>query len=854
MTRKFALIILFIASFLAKGYSQMIVSDTYQKGDFALVSNQQVAPILIDIKDDSLVIKSGHLFSEDIERVTGQKPIIHTDLISSPNLVIIGTINQSSLIQQLVKEHKLNIDSLKDKWEGYQIQLIKNPFQGVESALVIVGSDRRGAAYGVLEVSKQMGVSPWYWWADVPIKTKKEIYINLIYPLSDAPKVKYRGFFINDEAPCLSSWARVKFGGFNHTFYEKVFELLLRLKANYLWPAMWGNAFNNDDKLNPILANQWGIVMGTSHHEPMLRSQKEWQRFGKGPWNYEQNEDTLKNFWKKGIENMGNHESMVTIGMRGDGDMPMSEGTAVNLLERIVRDQRQILENVTHKPASETPQVWALYKEVQDYYEKGMRVPDDVTLLLSDDNWGNIRKLPKFGEKKRAGGYGIYYHFDYVGDPRNYKWINTNNIARVYEQMHLASLYDANKMWIVNVGDIKPMEFPISFFMDYAWNPTLINEKDINGYYNSWATQQFGIANANDIAEVVSKYSLLIARRKPELLNANTYSITNYDEFANVVKEWNDLLKKADSISKSIPRIYKDAYFQLVLHPIKAVANLHEMYQAVALNAYYAENNNPIANDFAVTALDDYKKDSLITIEYNKGIASGKWNHFMDQTHIGYTSWNDPPHNIMPILKYVSSDVVADKITIKHKPTSTDTLIVDSMDKGNVFLEKDGYVSINAEHFTKAIPENKWKVIPNIGIATAGVTTYPDSASDINPGIRDAQLQYDFYAYKHSRVEIKAYFSPTLNYHNLPKGTQYGISIDDEKPTLVSINKLKDNVVWRGWVANNYIITKSSHSRLSKGKHRVKFWNVNDGVVLQKLVIDFGGVKESYLGPPETKL
>ncbi len=277
------------------------------------------------------------------------------------------------------------------------MQTIDNPAKGIKQALVIAGSDKRGTAYGVFELSKQMGVSPWYWWADVPVKRKKEIYIKNGLYTSDSPKVKYRGIFINDEAPAFSGWAKEKFGGVNHLVYEKIFELMLRLKANYLWPAMWGNAFNDDDTLNPILARQYGIVMGTSHHEPMLRAQQEWKRYGKGKWDYDSNEVVLKDFWRKGIENMGSRESIVTVGMRGDGDMPMTEGTATALLERIVRDQRQIIEDVTHKPASETPQLWALYKEVQDYYDKGMSVPDDVTLLLCDDNWGNIRKLPKPG-------------------------------------------------------------------------------------------------------------------------------------------------------------------------------------------------------------------------------------------------------------------------------------------------------------------------------------------------------------------------------------------------------------------------------------------------------------------------
>src|SRR5919202_1500446 len=259
-----------------------------------------------------------------------------------------------------------------------------------------------------------MGVSPWYWWGDVPVKKKKEIYVAKGTFKHDEPSVKYRGIFINDEAPAFSGWTKEKFGGVNHAVYEKMFELILRMKGNYLWPAMWGNAFADDDSLSAKLADEYGIVMGTSHHEPMTRAQQEWKRYGAGAWDYEKNDSTLRAFWRRGIERMGTRENVVTVGMRGDGDMPMTQGTAIALLERIVADQRKIIADVTGKPASATPQLWALYKEVQDYYDKGMRVPDDVTLLFSDDNWGNIRRLPGAADRNRAGGFGVYYHFDYV--------------------------------------------------------------------------------------------------------------------------------------------------------------------------------------------------------------------------------------------------------------------------------------------------------------------------------------------------------------------------------------------------------------------------------------------------------
>src|SRR4030095_2549633 len=507
---------IFISCFVFIVSNAQLISETKTPNSFSL-SN---AFIYVEPNDFSLVKRSAELLQNDIEMVTGKKPVIinNTSAATSGNIIVIGSLEKSSLIKKLIAEKKIP-NTIKNKWEAYRVESITKPFTGFKNALIIAGSDRRGTAYGVFEVSKRIGVSPWYWWADVPVKKKPEIFINSNTYLTDAPKVKYRGIFINDEAPALSGWTREKFGGFNHTFYEKVFELILRLKGNYLWPAMWGNAFYYDDSLNIKSADEYGIVIGTSHHEPLMRAHEEWKYYGKGQkWNYDSTEAGLKEFWRGGMQRAWN-EKIVSVGMRGDGDAPMSRETATGLLERIVKDQRQIIEDVTGRPASETPQLWALYKEVQDYYEKGMRVPDDVTLLLCDDNWGNIRKLPKLNEKPRKGGYGIYYHFDYVGGPRNYKWINTNNIARVWEQMHLAWEYNARQIWIVNVGDIKPMEFPISFFLDYAWDPDKWDQNNLRSYYTKWAEQQFGPSYAKEIGDIIRKYSQYASRRKPELLD-----------------------------------------------------------------------------------------------------------------------------------------------------------------------------------------------------------------------------------------------------------------------------------------------------------------------------------------------
>jgi hypothetical protein len=765
---------------------------------------------------------------------------------------LVGSLDRSPFIKQLVKQKKLNTANLNGKWESYQVQVVNKPFKGIENALVITGSDRRGTAYGIFELAQQMGVSPWYWWADVPAKKQSRVYVKKGV-FTDAPKVKYRGIFINDEAPALSNWSREKFGGFNHKFYEKVFELILRLKGNYLWPAMWGNAFYDDDPLNIKKADEYGIVIGTSHHEPLMRAHDEWRRYGKGKWDYNANEAQLKEFWRGGMQR-GTNEKIVSIGMRGDGDEPMTRETATALLERIVKDQRQVIEEVTGKPASETPQLWALYKEVQDYYDKGMRVPDDVTLLLCDDNWGNIRKLPKLNEKPRSGGYGIYYHFDYVGGPRNYKWLNTNNIARVWEQMHLAYEYNVRQIWIVNVGDIKPMEFPISFFLDYAWNPNQWNENNLGNYYTQWAAKQFGVQHSREIGDLLRLYSQYSARRKPELLDAKTYSLHNYNEWKRVTKEWNDLLARTEKINAQLPANYRDAFFQVLLHPVKATANLHEMYQAVAWNHWHASQNNPVANSFADKVKRLYEQDSLISIQYHKDIASGKWNHMMSQTHIGYTYWQQPPFNKMPEVKYVAANTTAQE-AVKIDPVSkTAESLFPAGAKGPLFYEKDGYVSMEAENFTRSVSSGaiKWKVIPDIGRTASGITPFPVTASKQQVQANTPRAEYDFYVYDTGKVVLHAFCSPTLNFHN-EEGLQYAISIDDETPQVIAINKEDNNGgIWNGWVANNIIIKKSEHHILNPGKHTLKIFMVHPGVVLQKLVVDLGGLKPSYLGPQET--
>lgn len=631
-------------------HDKSYISNSQEKGSFTLAAAGKLAPLYVSNQDHAGVIRAARDLQADIKRVTQAEPKLTVDKKApkTKQLVLVGTLGKSPVIDKLVKDRKLDVSGIAGKWETFLVQVVEKPMAGVDQALVIVGSDKRGTIYGIYDVSAQIGVTPWYWWADVPVKKQENLYVLPGRHTLGTPAVQYRGIFINDEAPALAGWATEKFGGFNSKFYVHVFELILRMKGNYLWPAMWGRSIYDDDPKSPILADEYGVVIGTSHHEPLSRAHVEWSRYGKGDWNYQTNKATLQEFWREGIKRMGNNESIVTIGMRGDGDEPMSEDSNISLLEQIVEDQRKIIAEVTGKPASETPQIWALYKEVQDYYDKGMRVPDDVTLLLADDNWGNLRKLPKPGEKQHSGGFGIYYHYDYVGGPRNYKWINTNPLPRIWEQMHLAYQHGANKIWIVNVGDIKPMEFPTEFFLDYAWNPEKWPVERLDEYTRLWAAQQFGETHAPAIAGMLAKYAKFNSRRKPELLSAETYSLTNYREAERVVAEYQQLAEQAEKLYNQLPAEAKDAYFQLVLHPVKAAANLNALWVSVGFNRLYGKQGRAATNAMAEKGRKHFALDQELSRIYNEDIANGKWSHMMDQTHISYTYWQQPEKDVMP--------------------------------------------------------------------------------------------------------------------------------------------------------------------------------------------------------------
>ena len=751
----------------------------------------------------------------DFEQVTGLKPIFNE---ATPT-ILIGTVGVNKQIDAWVKQGLLS--DLKGKTEKYIIKTIGNQ-------LVIAGSDKRGTVYGIYALSRQIGVSPWYYWADVPVEKHSGLYIQKGEFTDGEPAVRYRGLFLNDEAPCLTSWVKNTFGTDygDHRFYEKVFELILRLKGNYMWPAMWGWAFYADDPENLKTADAMGIMMGTSHHEPMARNHQEYarDRKGWGAWNYTTNKENLDRFFHEGIERMKGTDDIVTIGMRGDGDEAMGNSTDTKLLENIIDNQRRIIKEVTKRPAKETPQIWALYKEVQDYYDAGLRVPDDVTVLLCDDNWGNVRRLPTAEELKRKGGWGLYYHVDYVGAPRNTKWINVTPTQNMWEQLQLAYNGGIQKLWILNVGDLKPMEYPIQLFMDMAWNPKKYHADNLLCHTRTFCAETFGEDQACEAASILNLVSKYNGRITSEMLDASTYTT---DEFAKVVAEYLALEARALRQFITLKPEYQDAYRQIILFPVQAMGNIYEMYYAQAMNLKLAEQGDPDANCWAERCRQAFKRDSLLNLQYNKEIAGGKWDGMMTQKHISYTEWNDWfPADVCPELKEVAQPAT-----------------------GSTFSPRHGYISMEAEHTYSRTDASqaKWTVIPYMGRTLSGIALMPYTV-----GTDGGKLVYRWQGETPATVKVHVVTKSTLDF--LDKGGLiYEVSIDEGQPVSVNfnanLNEKPQNIysIYYPTVARR-VVEQEVELPVGKGdSHTLTIHPQDPGIVFEKIVIDLGGYQRQYL-------
>jgi hypothetical protein len=950
------------------------VESAASPGSFPIVQPEGTATLYVDSQDWPGVIRVVNDLQADVARVTGRTAAISNDAGRLRGCcLIVGTVGKSGIIGELAKAGKIDTSGIAGKWESFFLQVVPDALPGVPSALVIAGSDKRGTVYGVYDLSEQMGVSPWYWWADVPAQHRDAVYVKAGKYEQGEPSVKYRGIFLNDEAPDLTNWVAGKFGyvprrddppipggvaNYNSAFYGRIFEAILRLKGNYLWPAMWNNAFNEDDPNNPRLADEYGVVMGTSHQEPMLRAQKEWDRRYQrtlGSWNYYKNPDVLQNFWREGIKRNKDYESIITIGLRGANDTPMiPNGTVAQsmaLLEEIVAVQRKMIGEEVNPDVTKVPQLWCLYKEVQEYYNEGLRVPNDVTLLWAEDNWGDVRRLPTPEERKRSGGAGIYYHFDYHGGPRNYQWINTNPIPKIWDQLNLAKQYGADRIWIVNVGHFKGLEFPMEYFMHLAWDTDRWTNQNLNEYTRLWAAREFGPTHAEAIADIISKYGKYNGRRKPELLAPTTYSLTDYREADTVVADFKAITAEAEEIYGKLPENTRDAFYELVLFPTKASSQVNEMYVAAGKNALYAEQGRAAANDMADQVEALFKADADLMAYYNHTLGDGKWNHFMDQVHIGYTSWNEPRRDVMPrvtrleLPQAASMGVAVEgsasawpgtvgdpclpmfdafnqqcqyidifnrgQTPFEYTATASSPWILLNTAQGTVareqglwvsvnwatapkgpahgtvkvtrargetvnvnvisfnptevaretldgFVEGQGYVSIEAEHFTKNVPvgQVRWEKIEDYGRTLSAMTILPVTAESVTPPQGSPCLEYKMYLFDPHSINVISIVAPTLNF--VPdRALRYAVSWDDQPPQVIDIvpkgfDARNGNRDWEDTVRNACRVVQSAHTLSGSGYHTLRIWMVDPGVVLQKIVVDLGGLKPNYLGPPES--
>lgn len=821
---------------------------TFSQGDMKLSSTNDKFSICISNDDNTGVKLAAQNLTTDFNKVCGATVTISPT--PSQCRIVIGTLG-SSAINGLVKTHGIDVSALKGKREKYIIGMT----DGANPMLYIAGSDRRGTIYGIYELSRQIGVSPWYYWMDAPIKKQQNIFVKRGQYTDGEPAVRYRGIFLNDEAPCLTSWVNNTFGTRygDHRFYEKVFELILRLKGNYIWPAMWGWAFYADDPLNSKTADDMGVMVGTSHHEPMSRSQKEWHGHSDNPntepqdlksrqqaggkWDYATNKANLDRFWQGGVERNKNTEDIITIGMRGDGDMAMSEERNVKLLESVVDNQRKIISKARGKAAKDVPQLWALYKEVQDYYDDGMRVPDDVTMLLCDDNWGNVRRVPNAKERKRKGGWGLYYHVDYVGAPRNSKLINVTPTQNMWEQLSLAYDYGIDRLWILNVGDLKPMEYQIQLFMDIAWNPKAPEFMPDNNnvmsaltdHTRQFCAQLFGEKQAYEAARILNLCCKMSGRCTPEMLDATTYDLAS-GEWQQVIDEYKDLEIAALRQYATLSADEKDAYFELILFPTQLMCNLHQMYYAQAMNHYLNKKGDMAMNEWADKCEDFFRRDGQLMAQYNKETAGGKWNGMMTQKHIGYTSWNDNfQKDIMPKL-------------FRSKDTNSGF-----QEDGN------GYIAMEAEHYNSKTDgaEAKWTVIPYMGRTRSAMTLMPQTGS-----VEGASLTYRFKTDKTTASVAKVHIvtRSTLDFLN-KGGLTYSVSVDDSNPKTVNfnsdMNEKPENIYDKYYpTVARRVIEKTVELPLGNaddGVHTLTFKPNDPGIVLEKIVVDLGGYNRQYL-------
>lgn len=965
---------------VSAGRAQVAVHEKSPKTKYAftLASPRQTAAILYDASDAAVVKRAAELFAADVEAVTGRRPQVTSATGETGPAVIVGTVGGSALIRRLSEAGKIDTAPLEGAWERYLIQTVANPLPGIRKALVIAGSDRRGAAYGLFTLSELIGVSPWYWWADVPVKKHAALHVDAPPTYSQTPSVRYRGIFLNDEDWGLTPWASQTFeperGNIGPRTYAKVCELLLRLKANYLAPAMHpvSTSFNQIPE-NKLVADTFAIVMGSTHCEPLLlNTASEWDTQTMGPWNYDKNKEGINRVLTQRVRENSPYENVYTLALRGlhDGAMsttlPMHE--KVRMLQQALLDQRQILAENIDRPVETVPQAFTPYKEVLEIYSNGLELPDDVTIVWPDDNYGYMKRLSGVREQRRTGRSGVYYHVSYLGVPHSYLWFSTTPPSLMYEELRKAYDTTADRLWLVNCGDLKGSEMQVSLFLDMAWDIGRFTADNVVTYPARWLAGIFGEAYYDRLEAMTREHLRLAFPRKPEYmgwgyhwnrfdhnceqLTDTDFSFTNYDEAQRRLEAYRQLGARAEALLHEIGDEARPAFYQLVYYPLRGAELMNRMTLGGQRNRWYARQGRAATNAVRDEVQRCYDSLQVITRGYNS-LLGGKWNHMMSmrQNYDGVSAYFNLPHlathdaagaprlalqvagedvtgarafHALPAFdnylrrtypveiynrgggtlawtahasepwvvlsksagktadeeritvgidweKAPSGNAVPAQIVFRAGEQSEKVLVSlfnptapSRAELRGIYVENNGCVSIPAAgcHRVRENDRIKITVVEDLGIEGPALQLGDPTAPLQIFRSRDVPCaEYDFYAFDAGSVDVYTYVLPTFPLHadrdfrigeNTNTDTKYSVQIDDGALATPSSSHVEYSQVWFESVLRNCAVNKSTLHIDKPGRHTLRIRVGDPGIVLQKIVLDFGGMKRSYLGPQST--
>jgi hypothetical protein len=840
-------------------FSQVVVDKESQGNtSFPIVTVKSTVTLYFDTTDFEVVKISAKLFAADIDRVTGKiPPLVSSQSKLKDYAIIIGTVGSCKLLNDLVAAEKLDINPIRNQWERFIIKTIDNPFPGVKQALVIAGSDRRGAAYGVFTVSEAIGVSPWYWWADVPVKKSTNLSIKAVDFTSKSPSVKYRGIFINDEDWGLKPWSSKNYekelGDIGAKTYAQICELLLRLKANMFAPAMHSctGAFYSHPE-SKVVADQYGIIITTSHCEPLLfnnAAKSEWDSKRDGEWNYAKNKDVILKKMDDRVREASSYENIYTMAMRGVHDEGLrgnlTNEEKVSVLSQVMTDQREVLTKYLKKPIADIPQIFVPYKETMDVYELGLKVPDDIALIWVDDNYGYMKRLSNPEEQKRKGGAGVYYHTSYLGAPHDYLWLCTTPPVLMYEELKKAYNTGANHYWLINVGDIKPAELGIQTFFDFAWDINKYDYASINQHQSQFLARTFGAKYEKTFQDILDNYYRLAWSRKPEFMGwerewdspkyreiaSTAYSFQNYNDAQQRLADYKRISDLSDKISKELPENARPAFYELLAYPVMGSYQMNRKFLLAQLsNEQLVENKPSTANWAAYQAKAAFDSINNLTRTYNT-MLNGKWNEMMALAPGWVAKYQNMP-------KITHSEGV-ESLPIDIEPQKSKTKL-------------EGCTVIDLKQIKNKVSKNghTLRIIEGIGYDWYALQLGEATEQTVDPKNLDStRVEYEFTSVAADSVTVHVYSLPFWALHK-GKSTRYGISVDGQ-PAFISQSDHKEySEPWKDRVLQNGVVTVASFAvNKSLPTHTLILTCGDPGMIIERIVVDWGGLKKSYVGP-----